>query len=85
MKTAVVVPPGLAITDAGLISTAGNAVDPKIWPVPWPRAIVAAVGLERFTVKVLMNAPDGSGSTATVTLCWVWLGANIRGVVGTAT
>ena len=47
--------------------------------------IVAAVGLVRLTVNVLMNAPDGSGSTVTVTLCWVWLAANIRGVVGTAT
>ena len=67
MKTATVVPPGLAITDAGLISTAGKAVDPRIRPVPCPPAMVAPAAAERFTVKVLTNPLAGSGSTVTVT------------------
>ena len=69
MKVAVVVPLGLAITVAGLITIAGKAAGPRIVPVPWPLAIVAPVGFERLTVKVLRNAPAGSGLTVTGTVC----------------
>ena len=49
----------------------------RIVPGACPWTIVAAVGLERLTVKVLVGAPAGSALTVTVTVCATWPGMKV--------